>query len=528
MAITKVAYYSNSGVLIAERTQAPFDFIKWEDVPEGTYELTAKVWVDGVEQATSQVVNISAIPKYSNLIIGDPLNSIPDAATLSNKLGIYESQVQNFIRVGDKMQAFIRAKNIELGDSAFRGLGLTSFEDLEGRITKTYPGSAWRDNTELILAYLPAIEYYTVAEDYNANFLNCHTDLVIYANIAASTCNGGSPDPDLVNDGYSVVYIQNETAPLAITDLSTGTIYGTAIQLNFTPPSATNTIIEYHVYNGTTRLGTITNPGDYISDLDPDTTYSDIRVFAVDQYYNVGAASNSVSESTIIPQVQTLGLFDSWNFDGATGNVPGYNGNNGTISGTVTRDVAPLISSGKSFDFGGGEVRVPHSEGLWLNNAGNNRDIAFNFWIKFNSLPDPFFIFNKKGPNGAADEEFNFVYNSTIDAVRFNIKNTDGTNAYAEFPTPSLGTKYMWSAKTDVANDLIKLFVNGKIINISATGTFKTINTTLFDLVFGRAGWDSSFGRGDFVMDEPRIWIDNVPEDIYFEDEYNNGNGITL
>ena len=119
-------------------------------------------------------------------------------------------------------------------------------------------------------------------------------------NPALQTCNAGQPDGDLQNAvtrGYSVRYVTNFTPPNAITDLSSGTIYNTAIQLNFTPPSSTNGVDFYECYVDGKLMNEIKNSGDFITGLTPNTAYK-IEVKAVDMFYNKSDFSNAVNVTT--------------------------------------------------------------------------------------------------------------------------------------------------------------------------------------------------------------------------------------
>jgi len=85
--------------------------------------------------------------------------------------------------------------------------------------------------------------------------------------------------------------------PNAVTNLSIGTKYATALQLNFTPPSSVNGIDFYECYANGIKKNDITASGAYITGLNPDTTYT-ITVKAVDIFYNKSEFSNWVSETT--------------------------------------------------------------------------------------------------------------------------------------------------------------------------------------------------------------------------------------
>ncbi len=93
-------------------------------------------------------------------------------------------------------------------------------------------------------------------------------------------------------------FIKNTTAPNPVTTLSAGTIYNTAIQLNFTPPTgSTNAIDYYEVYVNGIFEKNITASGQFITGLTPNTSYN-ITLKAVDIFYNKSVVSNNLSIST--------------------------------------------------------------------------------------------------------------------------------------------------------------------------------------------------------------------------------------
>lgn len=104
----------------------------------------------------------------------------------------------------------------------------------------------------------------------------------------------------LSNAQYNLFARQNFATgnPNPITDLSAGTIYNTAIKLNFTPPSSTNAIDYYDLYlNGILQSQRITASGQYVIGLTPSTNY-DITLKAVDIFHNKSVVSNIVALST--------------------------------------------------------------------------------------------------------------------------------------------------------------------------------------------------------------------------------------
>jgi hypothetical protein len=86
--------------------------------------------------------------------------------------------------------------------------------------------------------------------------------------------------------------------PDAVVNLSVGTLYNTAIQLNFTPPSKTYDIVLYYeCYASGVFKNNIYESGDYIIGLSRNTNY-DLTIVVVYQHGLKSVVSNSVNSNT--------------------------------------------------------------------------------------------------------------------------------------------------------------------------------------------------------------------------------------
>ncbi|MEY3501810.1 MAG: hypothetical protein RL308_3483 [Bacteroidota bacterium] len=123
-------------------------------------------------------------------------------------------------------------------------------------------------------------------------------NLKIYAHPSLQTSNGGGVEGDLafaISNGATVRYVTNFTAPSSITDLTSGTITSTSIQLNFTAPTGSANAIDYYEIwlNGVNSNKTITASGQYITGLTLNTTYN-IELKPVDIFYNKSTSNNII------------------------------------------------------------------------------------------------------------------------------------------------------------------------------------------------------------------------------------------
>lgn len=135
----------------------------------------------------------------------------------------------------------------------------------------------------------------------NDNLFSGTQRLKFYTNKANQTINGGNPDGEITDlittRNGSVVYIENETNPSPVSDLRAGNIYATAVQLIFTQPSSANAIDYYDVFVNGKLYKKIFASGDYVSGLNPVTSYT-FNIVPIDIYYNK-SSSNTVSGNTI-------------------------------------------------------------------------------------------------------------------------------------------------------------------------------------------------------------------------------------
>jgi len=165
----------------------------------------------------------------------------------------------------------------------------------------TNVGDAFWNINKLIIPNVVNLGYTQANENL---FLPAISGMKIYANQYLQTSNAGGEEGDVAYARASKSAIINyvnpaniNIAPNPITDLSVGTVYATAIQVNFTPPTgSTNVIDAYDCYSNGIYRNTISGSGKYINNLEPNTAHN-IEVKPVDIFYNK-SSSNLVSQST--------------------------------------------------------------------------------------------------------------------------------------------------------------------------------------------------------------------------------------
>ncbi len=129
---------------------------------------------------------------------------------------------------------------------------------------------------------------------------NLEPNSILYANSFLATNNAGGEDGDIAtvrSFGWDIRYVTNFTAPNPVTTLASGTIYNTAVQLNFTPPSSTNAIDYYECYVDGVYRSRVTGSGQLVYGLALSTNYN-ITLIAVDVFYNKSVVSNVLNATT--------------------------------------------------------------------------------------------------------------------------------------------------------------------------------------------------------------------------------------
>lgn len=267
--------------------------------------------------------------KVPNTFIGGIGAAINTPALLASKLGISENRIKLFKVTGVDVECAVIGGSYSLPRYAFvSDQSITYYIDIDGLNTEIYQSlincnnlkrlyfpnlislrgglsGGWLTSQSLIRAYFPRLIYMgeTVGQDEVFRSGYRYSD-VLYVPDVHRTSNSGNADGDIqryVSNGFgaSIRYVTNFTPPNPVTNLSTGTIYNTAVQLNFTPPTSVNGVDFYEVYINGERFSTreIKNSGGFIVGLTPSTNYN-IRIVAVDMFYNKSELSNTVNVST--------------------------------------------------------------------------------------------------------------------------------------------------------------------------------------------------------------------------------------
>ena len=162
-----------------------------------------------------------------------------------------------------------------------------------------YRASAYEANR----IYIPNLTFRALSEYYErAIFNSIKNGTKLYLNPAMETINDGSPDGAIlyaIDRGAEIIYVQNQTPPAAIADLSISNRRDNSCQLNFSPPPSTNPLDFYEVYIDDGSIlskhkpfAEISKSGETITGLPSGNLKISIKV--ADSYYNLSEKSNKV------------------------------------------------------------------------------------------------------------------------------------------------------------------------------------------------------------------------------------------
>ena len=228
--------------------------------------------------------------------------NIPNLATISG----------NFSMRNNTLAKWVILSGVTNVSTSIGGLsGYSSIERLDLRSVTNWNATDWNNSNELLW--------------------NINTGCTIYVNSVYDGATLPNALDYAVNTrSCSLVYVDNNTAPSAITNLTASNIETDTFDVVFTAPSSTNTIDFYEVWLEPYNLGEydkdrvfrrytpyveISSSGATITGLDEGVTYK-VYIIACDEYYNRSAISNEIVVTTDINAFTDDGTWidaDLWN-----------------------------------------------------------------------------------------------------------------------------------------------------------------------------------------------------------------------
>lgn len=486
-------------------------------------------------------------PITYNTYIGGISSSVSSATLLASKLGISVGAISNFAIVGSDIKCKITGSYEMPLNCWYNNSTITYFKDNDGLVSKLngasfstnanlelleFPnctaaigggGGSWLfySSPKIKIIYIPRCSNLGGTAGNDSLTAGVATGCKFYLPISLQTNNGGSPDGDIAGLGSDVVYVSNFTAPNAITDLSAGTIYNSAIQLNFIPPSSTNAIDYYELYQNGVFLKNITAAGQYITGLTASTSYT-FTVVAVDIFYNKSVVSNSLVVSTNNVEWLLVNLVGNYHLESNSNDSSGL-GNNGTDT-SITYS-AGKINNAAVFNGSTSKIQIAYNSSL---DMSPNVPFSVSMWIKWSSVTDTEMICCSNGSSRV------WEFEKTGGTLRFRINNGTSTSIRMEKTysfTPTAGAYYMVTAtySGNASPSGMSLYLNGSSVGTGASigGTYSAMGSNTNPLVIGTFPGYSPFTLNGQI-DELCIWKNRVLTQTDIDLLYNNGNGTTL
>jgi biopolymer transport protein ExbB len=235
----------------------------------------------------------------------------------------------------------------------------------------------------------------------------------------------------------------------------------------------------------------------------------------INMYYgNSSIASNPSSTSTWNSDYIVNMHMD----DDPTGTIGNSSQQTFTASsfGSMTSSdiVTGKIGSGTDFDGSNDGYSMTRNTTLDL----NTNDFTFSCWFKTDAMSGTQILFNKK-PSGGGVDGFGAVSVQSSGTLNFYFKASGGTQtSTATSTTVSANTWYNFHITCDVANDVVKIYLNGSLISTVTVDAGASLANGQ-NQHFGCFNSSSSYFNG--VLDEMRIALTDFSAD-WIATEYNN------
>jgi len=441
----------------------------------------------------------------TNTEIGGVAATISTPALLATKLGISVGSISNFTIVGSDIKCKITGTyamnawsnntsityfrdinnlvtNTPLFDNCTALSGLLEFKtpttngvsylvtnsnvDIVSypNVTSFYTQSFFENTTKKRDYYIPRCTALGTTSGDNSVFFGINSGSVIYVDPSLATNNGGNPDGDLqyaIGRGAMVKYVANFTVPNPVTTLSSGNIYNTAIQLNFTPPSSSNAIDFYRCYANGLFKNKIMASGDYITGLTASTSYA-LTIEAVDVYGNTSLISNTVSTSTNTTSYLAFRTIAAYHLSDG---VDAKNGYNGTVGSSVTFSTGKNGNGANFIQNTNSKITIPYNSAFTFNNGTSDLPFSTSTWVKFTNTTN-YFIFSK----GASNRLYELTGGSS--SLLFRLASNGNISNRIEVSTSFTPTVGVWyhivsTYNGNKLNTGMNLYINGVLQSVT-------------------------------------------------------------
>lgn len=465
-----------------------------------------------------QVTSVSGM----NTFIGGKASTLSTPALLAQKLAINESSISDFLIIGDNIEARIDDNYSLPGLIFFNDNEIKHFICTEGRCNYSYhdifrgssielavfTGTAvagpsfFRNCTKLKTAYIygqrvrvgSTLGFNSVFNGTSGVKIYCHPDI--------QTCNAGAPDGDITdattNRGASVVYVQNRSAPVAISDLSIGNVFGTSLQVLFTAPTGSvNAIDFYEIWVNGVFNRVIAGSGGYATNLSLSTFYS-IEVKPVDIYYNK-SSSNISEQSTSNALVYQDALVSYYKMENNV--LDSIGTNNGTA--TAITYAAGLVGQSAIFNGTNSGVNIGDKNEFTFADASVDKPFSLSCLFKWNGSK----VNNELiGKRDISTREYTLNYSGGVIQGRTYSDGTYASYKQIEYAV-NLGTDWH-SIMLTYDGTLIRLYLDGNAVGGTSTvigSAYNRMSNTAIPVTVGTFHQYAEYTSNGNV-DEVVIW----------------------
>jgi hypothetical protein len=416
---------------------------------------------------------------------------------------------------------------ITIGVACFSGNGFSSVEEIILPNAIQLGNGCFANAESFKIIYIPRATNIGDTVLYNDVFAFSNQGFKVYAEPSMVTINSGGVEGDLayvINTLKGTVnYVDNFTLPNPVNTLLIGTIYGTAIQLNFTPPTgSTNAIDYYECYANGVFKNKITTSGQYIRGLTVNTTYQ-FTVIAVDVFYNKSLVSNLVSVSTASSLSYQDSIVAYYKFQDNT--KDSFYSNDG--NGTAIVYENGLVGKRAVFNGTTSKIVLNPSSSFSFNNANN--DLPFSLAFILNQPSSKFATIFSKRDTAPAEYQLTMstsqkltleLYSGGTTAVRFNTTSLDSV---------ILNQNNIVCVTYDGSGlaSGIKIYINNILsaqVN-TTTGSYVKMNSTSSNVYLGadRGNANSNIKKDEFAVFKKSISSTEVND---IQTKFTNGQSL--
>ena len=235
----------------------------------------------------------------------------------------------------------------------------------------------------------------------------------------------------------------------------------------------------------------------------------------INMYYGNSSITSNPSSTSTWNSDYIVNIHMDDNPTGTIGNSSQQTFTASSFGSMTSSDIVTgKIGSGTDFDGSNDGYSMSDNNTLSL----NTNDFTFSCWFKTDAISGIQTLFSKN-PTGGGVPGFGNLSIQSSGTLTFYFKTSGGAQTYtATSTTVSANTWYNFHITGDVANDVVKIYLNGSLIStvtVDAGGSLDNGQNQYFGC------YNTSYYRFNGVLDEMRIALTDFSAD-WIATEYNN------